>query len=101
MFTPRLTAPHSRARSFLQVPAAVQHDARSQQNDPQWVRATPPTTANVKAAFLRTPGEVKTRAWWMRSAVISAGDPAGGRWSFTTPLVKKNERPFEKHADKQ
>jgi hypothetical protein len=93
-------APYSPAQpsqEFLQalLPFSMM---RSQQNDPQWVRATPPTTANVKAAFLRTPKEDKSLVDEVRSYFSG-----GSRWRalvFYDTAGEENERPFEKHADK-
>jgi hypothetical protein len=71
---------------------------RDQKNTPEWVAGTPPTQANVKAAFFRA--NVENRKWSQEIAryVMNARDPWHSLLFYDT-AGEDNEKPVEKHRD--
>ena len=71
---------------------------RDQQNTPEWVAGTPPTRANVKAAFFRA--NVENRKW--AEEIVRYAFNAKEPWHsllFYDTAGEDNEKPAEKHKD--
>lgn len=71
---------------------------RDQQNTPEWVSGTPPTRANVKAAFFRA--NVENRKW--AEEIVRYAFNAKEPWHsllFYDTAGEDNEKPAEKHKD--
>ena len=71
---------------------------RNQQNTPEWVAGTPPTRANIKAAFFRA--NVENRKWSEEIVkyVLNAKEPWHSLLFYDT-AGEDNEKPAEKHKD--
>jgi hypothetical protein len=71
---------------------------RNQQNTPEWVAATPPTRANIKAAFFRA--NIENRKWaeeiW--KYVLNSKEPWHSLLFYDT-AGEDNEKPAEKHKE--
>jgi hypothetical protein len=108
-------APSFRVENFVYVSpegiGAVQHPQeqflqallpfsmlRDQQNTPEWVSGTPPTRANIKAAFFRA--NVENRKW--AEEIVRYAFNAKEPWHsllFYDTAGEDNEKPAEKHKD--
>lgn len=71
---------------------------RDQQNAPEWVAGTPPTRANVKAAFFRA--NVENRKWAEEIVryAFNAKEPWHSLLLYDT-AGEDNEKPAEKHKE--
>lgn len=71
---------------------------RDQRNTPEWVAGTPPTRANIKAAFFRA--NVENRAWAEEAwkYVWNTKEPWHSLLFYDT-AGEDNEKPAEKHRD--
>jgi hypothetical protein len=71
---------------------------RDQQNTPEWVAGTPPTRANIKAAFFRANVEHRKWAEEIVKYVLNAKEPWHSLLFYDT-AGEDNEKPAEKHKD--
>jgi hypothetical protein len=71
---------------------------RDQRNTPEWVAGTPPTRANIKAAFFRANVENRKLTEELWKYMVNSKEPWHSLLFYDT-AGEDNEKPAEKHKD--